>query len=57
MISPDGYISRLRVGATNGLAARYLAREDSHVMGLLGTGWQAGGRLRSPLRGSAGSGS
>jgi ornithine cyclodeaminase/alanine dehydrogenase-like protein (mu-crystallin family) len=45
MISPDGYISRLRVGATNALAARYLAREDSRVLALLGTGWQAGGQL------------
>lgn len=45
MISPDGYISRLRVGATNGLAARYLARKDSRQMALLGTGWQAGGQL------------
>src|SRR5687768_2743467 len=45
MISPDGYISRLRVGATNGLAARYLARKDSRLMALLGTGWQAGGQL------------
>ena len=45
MICPDGYISRLRVGAANGLAARYLAREDASVMALLGTGWQAGGQL------------
>jgi alanine dehydrogenase len=45
MISPDGYISRLRVGATNALAARYLARENARVLALLGTGWQAGGQL------------
>jgi ornithine cyclodeaminase/alanine dehydrogenase-like protein (mu-crystallin family) len=45
MISPDGYISRLRVGATNALAARYLARDGARVLALLGTGWQAGGQL------------
>jgi ornithine cyclodeaminase/alanine dehydrogenase-like protein (mu-crystallin family) len=45
MISPDGYISRLRVGATNALAARYLARESARILALLGTGWQAGGQL------------
>lgn len=45
MICPDGYISRMRVGAANGLAARYLAREDARVMALLGSGWQAGGQL------------
>ena len=45
MICPDGYISRMRVGAANGLGARYLAREDSKEMALLGTGWQAGGQL------------
>jgi alanine dehydrogenase len=45
MICPDGYISRMRVGAANGLAARYLARADAHVMALLGSGWHAGGQL------------
>ena len=45
MISPDGYISRLRVGATNALAARYLSRKNARLLALLGTGWQAGGQL------------
>jgi len=38
---PDGVIQGMRVGATFGLAAKYLARKDSAVMGLLGSGWQA----------------
>jgi ornithine cyclodeaminase/alanine dehydrogenase-like protein (mu-crystallin family) len=38
---PDGFIQGMRVGATFGLAAKYLARKDSSVMGLLGSGWQA----------------
>jgi ornithine cyclodeaminase/alanine dehydrogenase-like protein (mu-crystallin family) len=44
-IFPDGVLQRLRVGATNGIAARYLAREDASQVGLIGAGWQAGGQL------------
>src|SRR5579885_3368299 len=33
---PDGVIQRMRVGATNGLAARFLAPPDARVYALLG---------------------
>jgi ornithine cyclodeaminase/alanine dehydrogenase-like protein (mu-crystallin family) len=42
-IMPDGVIQRLRVGATNAIAARYLAPE-ARSYALLGAGWQAGGQ-------------
>lgn len=42
---PDGVAQRLRVGATNGLAAKYLARPDARRVGLIGAGWQAGAQL------------
>lgn len=42
---PDGYLQRTRVGALYALAADYLARDDSEELGLIGSGWQAGGQI------------
>lgn len=47
MIFPDGFLQRTRVAATNGIGAKYLAREDAGVLGLLGTGWQAEGQIEA----------
>ena len=44
-IMQDGYLQRMRVGATSGLAARELARPGSRTVGMIGTGWQAGAQL------------
>ena len=37
----DGYLQHMRVGAGAGLGVRYLAREDSSVVGMLGSGGMA----------------
>lgn len=44
-IMPDGYVQRMRVGGTSGLGVKYLAREDAKVLGLIGSGWQAGSQV------------
>src|SRR5579862_6406997 len=44
-ILPDGVMQRMRVGATNGLGVKYLARRDAARVGILGSGWQAGTQL------------
>lgn len=41
LMCPDGHLQRMRVGATAGLGVKYMAREDSEVLGILGTGYQA----------------
>ena len=48
-IFPDGYLQLLRVGATNGLGLKYLARADARTAALLGSGWQAGGQVKALL--------
>lgn len=48
-IFPDGVAQRMRVGATNGLGIKYLARPDARRAGIIGSGWQAGAQLMALL--------
>jgi len=41
----DGYLQHLRVGALYGLGAKYLARQDASVVGMLGSGGMAHSHL------------
>ena len=40
-IFPDGLVQAIRVGVTNALSAKYMARPESSVLGVYGSGWQA----------------
>lgn len=44
-VMPDGYVQRMRVGGTNGIAADVMAKEDASVLTVLGAGWQAGSHV------------
>ncbi|MEL7565904.1 MAG: ornithine cyclodeaminase family protein [Dehalobacterium sp.] len=54
-IMQDGFMQRMRVGTTTALGAKYLARSNASVYGIIGTGWQAGAQIQAmakvrPLR-------
>jgi alanine dehydrogenase len=44
-IMPDGVIQKVRVAALSAVGARYLAQKQPRVLGLFGSGWQAGAHL------------
>lgn len=44
-IMPDGVIQKVRVAALSVVGARYLAPDRPKVLGLFGSGWQAGAHL------------
>ncbi|MFQ5934245.1 MAG: ornithine cyclodeaminase family protein [Dehalococcoidia bacterium] len=46
-ILQDGYIQHLRVGATAGVAAKYMARTDADLVGMIGSGGMARSYLRA----------
>ena len=44
-IMPDGIIQKMRVAALSAVGAKYLAPEKPKILGLFGSGWQAGAHL------------
>src|SRR5215467_3129480 len=43
----DGYLQKMRVQATNAIAARYMARGNAQSMALIGSGWQASAAIEA----------
>jgi alanine dehydrogenase len=43
------YLTGVRTGAASAIATKYLARRDSHVLGIIGTGVQAHYQLRATM--------
>jgi ornithine cyclodeaminase/alanine dehydrogenase-like protein (mu-crystallin family) len=46
-IMPDGVIQKMRVAAMSAVGAKYLAPARPRVLGLFGSGWQAGAHLQA----------
>src|SRR4029434_7732844 len=45
----DGYLQHMRVGADSGIGAKYMAREDAEVVGMIGSGGMARSHVESFL--------
>jgi len=45
----DGYLQHMRVGADSGIGAKYMAREDAEVVGMIGSGGMAHSHVESFL--------
>src|SRR5262250_862235 len=45
----DGYLQHMRVGADSGIGAKYMAREDAQVVGMIGSGGMARSHVESFL--------
>ena len=43
----DHYVSGIRVAATSAIGCKHLARENSKVFGIIGTGWQAEAKVEA----------
>jgi alanine dehydrogenase len=46
----DGYLQHMRVGADSGIGAKYMAREDATVVGMIGSGGMAHSHVDSFLQ-------
>jgi ornithine cyclodeaminase/alanine dehydrogenase-like protein (mu-crystallin family) len=46
----DGYLQHMRVGADSGIGAKYMAREDATVVGMIGSGGMARSHVDSFLQ-------
>lgn len=41
-IMNDGVLQQFRIGGANGVPTKYMARQNAEIVGLSGSGWQAG---------------